>query len=220
MKEYHKIPGVFYRSLDTHKLLSHTYRTPELMMLKDIRWRCTEKIDGTNIRVHWDGNEFAFAGRKEKSIIPEPLKNKLQELFCNNTMEQLFEQMFGNKEVIIFGEGFGKNIQKVGSLYNPDGVDFIVFDIMIEGNYQEDSNARCIATDLGLEFVPIVFTGTLEECVEFVKNSPTSKVAKQGCYMEGVVARPIIELQDRIGNRIITKIKYDDIKELEKTYRD
>jgi hypothetical protein len=32
--------------------------------------------------------------------------------------------------------------------------------------------------------------------------------------MEGLVARPKVEMRDRLGNRVIVKIKYNDFKEV------
>ena len=50
--------------------------------------------------------------------------------------------------------------------------------------------------------------GTLNELIDFVKTKPKSTIGTAN--MEGVVARPIIELKDRRGRRVITKIKVVD----------
>ena len=66
MKEYIKIQTIFKRDLLTnHKtLLEGDYSLPEFDYLKDNTWIFTEKVDGTNIRVMWDGKEIAFGGKK------------------------------------------------------------------------------------------------------------------------------------------------------------
>ena len=65
---------------------------------KDI-WEWTEKVDGTNIRLIWDGHNVSFAGRTDKAQIPDHLLEKLEQLFGGINKEVIFEQNFGEKEV-------------------------------------------------------------------------------------------------------------------------
>ena len=209
MKEYHKIETVFERSTNgTKKLIEGAFRNETVEYLKDNDWEFTEKIDGTNIRVHWDGHNISFGGRTEKAQIPAQLVNKLNEMFTNDTMEEMFEQLFGEKEVILFGEGYGAKIQN-GGLYRSD-VGFILFDVMIGDTYLARSNVEDIAVTLGLEIVPIVLEGTISEAVTFVKTHPNSTIGQ--AKMEGVVGRPRVELLDRRGQRVIVKIKVKDFE--------
>ena len=212
MKEYHKIPNIYIRSTETKKIERGQYTSDELALLRNIEWLFTEKVDGTNIRIVWDGHKVEIKGRTDKAQIPSALLNRLMELFGGEANEQIFEQNFGDKEVMLVGEGYGAKIQGCGGLYRPDQ-DFILFDVMIGGNYQSREAVENIAKYFNLEVVPIVFAGTLEEGVEFVKSQPKSRVAKEELVMEGVVGRPAVELQDRCGNRIIVKIKTHDFKE-------
>lgn len=210
MKEYHKIETIFERDVDgTKKLIEGKFRNETVEFLKNNVWQFTEKIDGTNIRVRWDGHEISFAGRTDRAQIPNHLMDKLNEIFSNVSTEELFEQMFGEKEVILFGEGYGTKIQKIGRLYRSD-VSFILFDVMVDGMYLNRNNVESIATSLGVEIVPIVLEGTISEAVEFVKNKPDSTIGQ--AKMEGVVGRPKVELFDRRGNRLIVKIKVCDFQ--------
>ena len=112
MKEYEKIETVFKRDdSGTKKLIDGEYRNEVVDYLKDNKWIFTEKIDGTNIRIFWDGHKVQFGGRTENSQIPTKLLARLDELFKGTINEELFEQKFGSTEVILFGEGFGGNIQ-------------------------------------------------------------------------------------------------------------
>ena len=120
--------------------------------------------------------------------------------------------MFGEKEVILFGEGYGRKIQN-GGAYIPDGVDFILFDVLIGDNYQEREWVEKTALAFGIKVVPIVNIGTLTEAIAYVQAHPNSIVAEGRCEMEGLVCRPLQELRDRCGNRVIVKIKYVDFKE-------
>lgn len=210
MKTYEKIETIYARDIEgTKKLIPGKFRNETVEFLKDNKWVWTEKVDGTNIRVLWDGHSVTFGGRTERAQIPAPLVNRLNELFGGERNAQVFEQMFGEREVLIFGEGYGAKIQNGGS-YIPDGVDFIMFDMLINDNYQSRENVEGCAKALGIKVVPIVGEGTLEEAVEFVKRHPQSTMGS--CEMEGVVCRPAVELRDRCGNRMIVKIKWNDFK--------
>lgn len=207
MVEYNKIDTVFNRDIyGTKRLIVDSWRNEAVEYLKDNRWQFTEKFDGTNIRVIWDGHSISFAGRTDKAIIPQHLLEYLNKTFSTREVEQLFEQVYGDKQVILFGEGYGYKIQNGGNYRND--VSFILFDVMIGENYQERQWVEETAVMLGIDVVPIVLEGTIEEAIEFVKTHPKSTVGT--AFMEGVVGRPAVELRDRTGKRIIVKIKYSD----------
>ena len=209
MLEYNKIEALYNRDIDgTKRLIEGSYRNPTVEFLKDLPWQFTEKIDGTNIRVHWDGHKVTYGGRTDRASIPAHLMNRLIELFGTNEAEELFEQKFGEREVTLFGEGYGYKIQN-GGLYRSD-VDFILFDVMICGNYQSREAVESIAVAFGIDAVPVLFEGPLEDGVAFIKTKPMSTIGT--APMEGVVARPKVEMQDRCGNRMIVKIKVRDFK--------
>lgn len=212
MVEYNKIETLFEREMNgSKKLLEGQYRNDAVRYLANNCWEFTEKIDGTNIRVCWDGHNITFGGRTERAQIPTHLLNKLQEIFLTTEVEELFEQKFGEHEVILFGEGYGAKIQKVGGLYRHD-VGFILFDVMINGNYQPRGSVEDIAECFGLEIVPIVLVGTIRDAIDYVKAQPQSTIGT--APMEGVVGRPLVEMQDRCGKRVIVKIKACDFGEV------
>ena len=211
MRTYEKIETLYARDIEgTKKLMPGVFRNPTVEFLKDNRWIWTEKVDGTNIRVFWDGHSVNFGGRTERASIPAPLVNRLNEYFGGEENAQLFEQQFGEKEVLLFGEGYGKGIQKAGAGYKADGVDFILFDLMIGSNYQSRESVERCASAFGLNVIPIVGEGRLEEAVSFVKKHPQSVMGQ--IDMEGIVCRPAMELRDRCGERIIVKIKWEDFR--------
>ena len=216
MKEYLKIETIYKRDIEgTKKLMDGVYCDPTVEFLRNNAWDWTEKVDGTNIRVHWDGHYVEFGGRTERAQIPASLINKLYEYFGGETNAQLFEQTFGERDVIIFGEGYGAKIQNGGSYVNDgESVDFIMFDLMIGDNFQDrDSMLRC-AQVFGVRAVPLVGRGTLDEAVEFVKSNPRSMLGPCTHEMEGIVCRPTVELNDRCHRRVIVKIKWSDMKDL------
>lgn len=208
MKEYHKIETLYERDEKTKKLIIGKFRNPTIEFLKDNVWQFTEKVDGTNIRVYWDGHSVSFGGRTDSAQIPASLVNRLNELFGGETNAQMFEQKFGETTVELFGEGYGAKIQSGGG-YRSD-VDFILFDVLISDNYQPRESVEDIAKYFGIDVVPIILEGTLQDGVDYVLNSRTSIVAKNGALIEGLVGRTKVETQDRCGKRNIVKIKYRD----------
>lgn len=209
MIEYNKIETLWKRDLEgTKKLMPGVFNNPTVEFLKDNTWQFTEKIDGTNVRVYWDGHKISFGGRTEDAQIPSHLVNVLNDMFLTDEVEQIFEQKFGEMPVMLFGEGYGPKIQKGGGKYRSD-VSFILFDVLISGNYQPRSSVEDIAKAFGLDIVPIIMEGTIEEAVEFVKTKPMSTIGT--APMEGLVGRPKMELRDRSGKRVIVKIKVKDI---------
>ena len=209
MKQYEKIETVFCRDTNgTKRLILDNYRNPTIAYLKDNMWLFTEKVDGTNIRVHWDGHKVEFGGRTDKAQIPGPLLNKLNEMFMTTEAEELFEQTWGDKDVILFGEGYGPKIQNGGD-YRSD-VSFILFDVLVGNNYQEREWVEKTAQMFNIDVVPIVLTGTIQDGIDYVMKHPRSTMGT--AMMEGVVGRPMIELRDRRGERVIVKIKWEDFK--------
>lgn len=63
-----------------------------------------------------------------------------------------------------------------------------------------------IAKSFGIDIVDIVLTGTLQEAIDFCKDKPKSHIG--AANMEGLVCRPAVEMLDRMGRRVITKLKF------------
>lgn len=207
MKEYEKIETLYVRDDKTKKLVEGKFRNETVELLKDIDWEFTEKIDGTNIRIYWDGHKVSYYGRTDKAQIPSQLMNRLIELFGGDINEEMFEQKFGDMPVMLIGEGYGAKIQKGGGDYRADN-DFILFDVCINGNYQPRDSVKDIANYFNIDVVPTIMVGRLQDGVDYVKSKPKSKIGNADS--EGLVARPLKELKDRTGNRIIVKIKVKD----------
>lgn len=204
MREYHKIQSIFKRDTKTHKFLEREFSLPEFEYLKDNQWRFTEKIDGTNIRIMWDGGSVRFGGRTDNAQIPSFLFEKLQDLFP----PERFKSTYPDTAICLYGEGYGAKIQKGGGNYIPNGVSFILFDIRIGEWWMNADGIWDIAFRLGIKTVPEIGNGTLEEGIQRIKNGLKSVFGN--FLSEGLVAKPLVELQNRNGHRIITKMKHRD----------
>ena len=210
--KYHKILSLFKRNIGgDNKFIIGEWTTPELKYLKDNQWTFTEKIDGMNIRIMWNGKDTVFAGRSDNAQLPYNLIQKLDGYFKTEEQRKKLSEIFPEEEelsVVLYGEGYGAKIQKGGGNYIPDGVDFVLFDVWINGIWLERHNVKDVANKLGIKVVPIVGYGTLDKAIELVKDGFNSE---WGDFLaEGIVARPSVEMLTRRKERIITKVKYRD----------
>jgi len=209
MTEYHKIQTIFKRDMDhpQKQLIIGDWSTPEFEALSDCRWEFTEKIDGTNVRIIWDGQNIAYRGRTDRAVLPIDLLKALQVTF--EPLKTQFFDDFNCKQVVFYGEGYGGKIQK-GQKYREEP-GFILFDVRIGHWWLTRESVAEIAGRFGLDVVPTRGDGTLWEAVEQACDGITSLFGD--FEAEGYVARPKVELLDRSGQRIIAKIKCRDFRQ-------
>ena len=210
--EYPKIETLFVRDETTKKLIFGKFINETVEYLKNNVWEFTEKVDGINIRIIWDGYKVTFGGRTNNAQIPRYLLARLEELFGGNVNEQMFEQKFGENHAILFGEGFGKKIQK-GGLYR-NTTEFILFDVFIGNMWLRRESVENIAKYFNIEVVPPVLRGTIDDGINYLIRNRKSTVAHNGHLLEGLIGLPAVELNERNGKRVIVKIKYEDFEGL------
>jgi len=203
MSEYQKIQTVYKRDMGTpgKPPIDGAWSLPEFGALADLPWEWTEKIDGTNIRVICKAGKVEFRGKTDNAQMPGPLDRALHSMFDDN---QPLRDL--GDDVLIYGEGFGAGIQR-GGCYRPDP-SFIVFDAVIGGYWLRRADVYDVARQLGVASVAVVGIGTLTDAIAVVRGGLQSAIAR--CPAEGLVMRPPVELWNRRGERIITKIKTRD----------
>ena len=146
---YPKINTVFKRD-EKNRIIVGQYSQPEFQYLRNNEWLWTEKVDGTNIRLHWDGETVTIGGRTDNASLPQQLVANLQYLVTNPS---LWAAVFGDaNDVTVYGEGYGAKIQS-GGYYRPDQ-QLIVFDVRIGRWWLRYGDVEKVAKDLGLETVP------------------------------------------------------------------
>jgi len=205
---YHKIQSVFKRDPATnHKtFLEGEWSEDAFGYLAGNDWLWTEKVDGTNIRVIWDGTSVTFGGRTERAQLYAPLVNFLQDTF---TAERMAEQ-FPDGGAVLFGEGYGARIQKGGGNYLQDRVGLILFDVVVGPWYLRLDSVHEVANAFGVPVVPAVGVGTLYEAINYTKTGFPSFCSEVSHVAEGLVMRPLVDLFMRDGSRVITKVKHKD----------
>lgn len=215
MKEYHKIKTLWAREESKpHNIIVGKYALPEFELLKDVPWIFTEKVDGTNIRIMWDGNKVSIGGKTDNAQIPATLYDSLLELFMGEANEQIFEQVFGETSVCLYGEGYGAKIQKGGGDYRQDN-SFVLFDVKVGDWWLQREDAEDVAKKMDIDIVPILLEGTLQEASDMVAKGFNSQWGE--FVAEGLVGTPKTPLLTRRGDRIITKLKHKDFVRLTPT---
>jgi len=201
--QYHKIQSVFKRDPTTRnkRFLMDQYSCVEFEYLRNLLWVGTEKVDGTNVRLYKDGR---IGGRTDNAQLHAGLMNHLQGVSPRLQASDLPEN------IVLYGEGYGAKIQS-GGQYIPDGQSFVLFDVMINGNYQPRESVVDVACKLDLPVTPIMGRMSL---IDWVCSISAGEYRTSMLHIhaknEGVVIRPEFELRTRTGDRVITKLKFKD----------
>lgn len=209
MKEYHKIQSLYKRD-DRGRFLVDQWSRPEIEYLAGLEWGWTEKVDGTNIRIGVDvhGN-YHVGGRTSRAQIQVTLLDAIRAL---DLEAKLHDQMTRTDDwlgLCLYGEGYGPKIQKGGGNYR-DTQGFVLFDVRIGHWWLQRDDVQDIGDKLGLDVVPTVGYGTLAQGEDFVRDG--FKSTWGDFEAEGIVARPVVPMFNRKGERIITKLKAKDYR--------
>lgn len=222
---YHKINAPFMRDMSKrHRPLVHgQWVSPEFEYLKDCQWEFTEKIDGSSGIISCINGQVDYHGRTNRSVIQPKYRDYLESPDLHSRVMSVAPD---NGTMLVYGEMYGPGIQG-GDKYR-DTPGFIVFDVKIGDYWLGRTNVEDVANKLGLEVAPLLGYGTLQDAIDIVSSGITfdsnNKITRWGrgqldshfgsFEAEGIIARPVQQLFDRHGNRIITKIKGVDFKRL------
>lgn len=204
---YPKINGPFHRHTsgpDKNKLILDRWSEQEFEYLANNEWYWLEKLDGTNTIVKWDGNEVTFHGRGPTSDLPKPLIAHYKEKYT----PELLRNVFGEDLALVYMEGVGPKIQKGGGMYG-ESQHGVVIDVRVGDWWLLRYAVHNVAHALDTPWAPMVGSGTFWEAVDVVSNGFKSTYDADR-FAEGLVIRPIHDLQNRAGKRITTKIKHVD----------
>lgn len=209
--KYEKIQTLWKRDPDNKfVIMPGEHSKLEFSQVKE--WVATEKVDGMNIRVIYNKDGIEFRGRTDNAQIHATLFKVLTEMFTVESLSQVFD-LEKAETVILYGEGYGAGIQS-GGKYRDDQ-SFILFDINIDGIWLMNEMVIEMAQLLNIEQVPILgLNWTIDDIVDFVKSQPESMIGKPKTVMEGVVCKSNPLMLDRMGRRIIWKLKIKDYEKL------
>lgn len=180
------------------------YKEQDILLFKECY--ALEKVHGTSAHVRYALGVLTFFGGDEK-----PLKFKA--LFNE---ELLKDKLSGFADVTIFGEAYGGTQQRMSGTYGPE-LKFIAFDVKIDNTWLDVPAAERFVTGLGIEFVPYDRIRTENDLIDAQRDRPSVVAIRRGMGdnhpREGVVLRPLIELQKGTGERVIAKHKIEKFSE-------
>lgn len=293
---YQKINAIFKRDINHIIMPYDGFVVPELEWLRHLKFKASEKVDGTNIRIEIkpylsevNGRVSLYIpieikGKTDNAQIPKLLDEYMHTTFissdgksydgiCDNFLkvikafgyeksayatrdivdgkevdhQEFIDKMIedgyihkigshtinigtdSEKTIIdygitkqpphftIYGEGYGKGIQKAGPHYIKDGVSFIGFDVKYTdpntktSMYLNNDKRDAIFEAIGIPKVPNMGEMTIDEAIEFVKKGFISNISEDREFLaEGLVLKTPDGLLTCRGERIIFKIKTCD----------
>src|SRR3989304_4166312 len=110
--------------------------------------------------------------------------------------------------IVLYGEGYGAKVQKGGENYKANGVDFVLFDVLVGDWWLLHEDVEDVARQLGIATVPVIGRGPISQAVDIVRGGFPSK---WGAFpAEGLVLRTPVGLCGRNGHRVLAKLKTKD----------
>lgn len=198
----------------SYRHIENLYKNKDILMFKQAV--ASEKVHGTSANVKYnaelDKMTFFSGGATHSSFLEFFNQEELLEKFRLNATEH------NVNEITIFGEAYGGKLQGMSKTYGAE-LRFIAFEVQIDKRWVNPIQAESIATKLGFEFVPYSIIETTEEAIEAEMNKDSEVAIRRGMgtghMREGIVLRPLEELQFQNGGRIICKHKRPEFAERE-----
>lgn len=180
-------------------------------------WMATEKIHGANFSFWCDGTEVKTASRTQ--FVDGTFYN-CQAVINRYTQAvlDLFRVIKGNhKQLVIYGELFGGNVQKEVEYGEKD---FCAFDLTLDGVVQSKLKQRAWCEGVGILNAPLMGSGTFAECLA-LSNTFKSMLTPEGYpeenTSEGLVIEPVEPSWFNNGSRIYFKNKTEGFSEKNRT---
>lgn len=167
-----------------------------------------EKIHGTSAHVRWSGGELHFSSGGEKH-------ERFVSLFNRDTLAANFLAI-GHDPVVVYGEAYGGKQQGQSKRYGID-LRFVAFEVQVGESFLQVEQAADFVSKLGLEFVHYVKVSTDLAALDAERDAPSEQAKRNGIVepqtREGVVLRPVYEVRDNRGERVMAKHKRDEERE-------
>lgn len=191
--------------------ISNLYKDNTIQMFRECY--ALEKVHGTSAHVGYRNTPtepenliFFSGGEKRETFL---------KIFDEAKLLGLFRER-GCTDITLYGEAYGGKMQRMSETYGVTPK-FVVFDVRIGDKWCDVPVAERLALAMGLEFVAYEKVSTNQESLDAERDRPSRQAIRNGCGIdkkaEGVVLRPLKELTDNRGNRIMCKHKRADFSE-------
>lgn len=192
--------------------IDNLYKNQTVLQLEELY--ALEKIHGTSAHIKFkDGNLSFYSGGESHA--------NFVRLFDEDFLKIALDS-FGIADIIVNGEAYGGKCQGMSRTYGKN-LKFIVFDVRFNGQWLPVPAAEQVTKMLKLEFVHYVKISTKLEDIDRERDADSVQAIRNGMgeghKREGIVLRPIEELVDERGDRLIVKHKRAEFQET-KTVRE
>ena len=181
-------------------------------------WIVSEKIDGANFGLYFDGTEHAQASRNQFvdgtffacAEVVDALRPKIEHMYQSLQDRPAIPEF---KELLVYGELYGPNVQ---GRVNYGEKNFIGFDVLLDGVPLNKIMAIGWMMNSGINVSPVLFVGSFEAALAYKHNfrshlTPADFVGENEC--EGVVIEPAEPSWMYNGKRIYFKHKTEAFSE-------
>jgi len=220
--------------------IENSYRQKWLNQIKQLPirgdWVVSEKVDGSNFSFHFDGTEWRI-GKRSTLIANDSNFGGAQSMLDKRRdslialCQEAMSMNEDSEQVTVFGEIFGgsyphKDVPRDNSAKRVQGKvfycpwnDFYGFDIEVDSKLIDDDTAQLLFKKHNLVHAVQLFRGSLEECLEYFNEYPTTIAALYGLpaidnnNCEGNVIKPVRPYYANCGRRIILKNKNEKYNE-------
>jgi RNA ligase len=190
--------------------INNLYKDQQILLFRECF--ALEKIHGTSAHISWNGTDVHFSSGGEKH-------ERFVKLFDAPALTRSLLAL-GHPSVTVYGEAYGGSQQGQKWRYG-ETLRFVAFEVEIGDVFLAVPQALDVVTKLGLEFVHFVKTSTDLSALDAERDAPSEQAKRNGIVgdqpREGVVLRPLVELKDNAGSRVIAKHKRDDERETSTT---
>lgn len=181
-------------------------KAKSILLFKEVY--CLEKIHGTSAHISWNDGKVGFfsGGANHESFV-----SIMDSVVLSNAFAAL-----GHDKVIVYGEAYGGKMQGMKHTYGND-LKFAAFDVLVNNTWLKVPDAHDVAIALELEFVHYIKSFTYLKALDAERDAPSEQAFRNGMadrndpatykLREGIVLRPLIEVTDNRGNRIVAKHK-------------
>ena len=183
---------------------------PAFAYLSTLTWRWTELIVGRMVRVIYQGAVRLIEGHSYAHHVPDAIIHDLGACVPNNgKTNKLLPDDFA---AVFFIQAVGESDCHYGR-----GLRFYLIDANVSGHWQDYSQLEEHAEWLGVPVTPIMSHGTPERAITtMVARSMLSSVAigpwATKTSIKGLILRPLAELSDVDGKRLIVQITAAEIE--------
>jgi len=185
--------------------IDNLYKNQSILLFKECY--AMEKIHGTSAHIKWKFKTKTihyFSGENATLFIS---------LFDRAFLNQKFEEIFPDQDVVIFGEHYAGKCQGMSHTYGKESK-FVGFDVKVGDVWLNVPNAEDVCKQFNIDFVSYEkIDVSLPKLIE-ARDKPSVQAVRNGITepkkREGIVLRPLIELRKNNGERVISKFKPDE----------